>query len=211
LINKIRKFNNSLRTQPFFLLARPKEIIYECELARNSFKEDIKYIVGQGLKNLEVPWSENKNWLALMSDIRASYPKIQIGSASIVNKKSIDDSLKVGLNFSMMRFWQKDLYIYSKKKNFLLIPGLTNIKDLEEAISLSCKIIKIFPVNNKNEKLDIKKYNEISFIAAGGIALKDLNKFKRLGYKGIVIGKTGYDGKLFDPDILKWLDNNNYS
>jgi len=209
LINTVRKFNNSLRTQPFFLLARPKEIIYDCELARNSFKNDIKYIVGQGLKNLEVPWSENKNWLALMSDIRASYPKIQIGSASIVNKKSIDDSLKVGLNFSMMRFWQKDLYIYSKKKNFLLIPGLTNKKDLEEAISLSCKIIKIFPVNNKNEKLDIKKYNEISFIGAGGIALKDLNKFKRLGYKGIVIGKTGYDGKLFDPDILKWLDNNN--
>ena len=209
MINTVRKFNNSLRTQPFFLLARPKEIIYDCELARNSFKNDIKYIVGQGLKNLEVPWSENKNWLALMSDIRASYPKIQIGSASIVNKKSIDDSLKVGLNFSMMRFWQKDLYIYSKKKNFLLIPGLTNKKDLEEAISLSCKIIKIFPVNNKNEKLDIKKYNEISFIGAGGIALKDLNKFKRLGYKGIVIGKTGYDGKLFDPDILKWLDNNN--
>jgi len=44
--------------------------------------------------------------------------------------------LKIGLNFSMMKFWDKDLFNYSKSKNYLLIPGINNLKDLKEAIDL---------------------------------------------------------------------------
>ena len=77
-----------------------------------------------------------------VSEIKLKYPKINLGSASIVNKKSIEDSLKIGLNFSMMKFWDKDLFNYSKSKNYLLIPGIKNLKYLEEAINLNCNLSK---------------------------------------------------------------------
>ncbi len=142
-----------------------------------------------------------------MSDLKSKFPHLQIGSASLINKKSIDDSLKLDLNFSMMRFWDKDLYIYSKKNNYLLIPGMTSIKDFKEAISYNCCIIKIFPVAKKDILLDINKFNQISFIGAGDIALNDINKFKSLGFRGVVVGSKGYDGEKFDPEIFKILNS----
>ncbi len=205
LVEKINIFREFLKIQSFILLARPKDIVYSCEEAKNKFLQDLNFIIEQGLVMLEIPWVDNKNWLDLMSDLRSKYPHLQIGSASLINKKSIDDSLKLDLNFSMMRFWNKDLFMYSQKSNYLLIPGLTNIRDFKEAISCNCCTIKIFPVANKDALLDINQLNQISFLGAGDIAIKDIKKYKSLGYQGVVVGSKGYDGEKFDPAILEIL------
>ncbi len=207
LIEKINNFKKFLKVQSFILLARPKHIVYESDLAKKKFFQDLNLIVDKGLLILEIPWVDNINWLDLMSDLKSKFPQLQIGSASLINKKSIDDSLKLDLNFSMMRFWDKDLYIYSKKNNYLLIPGMTSIKDFKEAISYNCCIIKIFPVAKKDILIDINKFNQISFVGAGDIALNDINKFKSLGFRGVVVGSKGYDGDKFDPEIFKILSS----
>ena len=206
LKEKIKKFKKYLNIQSFILLARPKDIVYESEFAKANFIQDLTFIINKGLLILEIPWVDNENWLDLMSDLRSKFPYLQIGSASLINKKSIDDSLKLNLNFSMMRFWNKDLYVYSKKNDYLLIPGMTTSKDFKEAISYNCRMIKIFPVANKDTLIDINQFNQISFVGAGDIAINDINKFKSLGYQGVVIGRRGYDGEKFDPQIFKILN-----
>ena len=207
LIKNICKFKNSLKIQNFILLARPKAKVYECESAKKKFIQDLNYIIQKGLLILEIPWIDNENWLDLMSDLRSKFPHLLIGSASLINKKSIDDSLKLDLNFSMMRFWNKDLYIYSKTRDYLLIPGMTSMKDFKEAISYDCCMIKIFPAAKKDISLDINKFKKISFVGAGDIGINDINEFKSLGYKGVVVGSKGYDGEKFDPEIFKILDS----
>ena len=207
LIEKINNFKKFLKVQSFILLARPKNIVYESDVAKKKFIQDLSLIVDKGLLILEIPWVDNINWFDLMSDIKSKFPHLQIGSASLINKKSIDDSLKLNLNFSMMRFWDKDLYMYSKKNNYLLIPGMTRIKDFKEAISCNCCMIKIFPIANKDSLLDINQFNEISFVGAGDIAINDISKFKSLGYQGVVIGSKGYDGEKFDPSIIEILNS----
>ena len=206
LKEKISNFKEILKIQSFILLARPKNIVYESDIEKNFFIQDLTFIINEGLLILEIPWSDNKNWLDLMSDLRSQFPHLLIGAASLINKKSIDDSIKLNLDFSMMRFWNKDLYMYSKKNNYLLIPGMTSIQDLKEAISCDCCTIKIFPVANKDSLLDIDQYNQISFVGAGDIAIKDISKYKSLGYQGVVVGSKGYDGKKFDPSILEILN-----
>ena len=200
---KINNFKKFLKIQSFILLARPRDIVYESEIAKKKFIQDLDYVVEKGLLIFEIPWVDNENWLDLMSDIRSKFPHLQIGSASLINKKSIDDSINLNLNFSMMRVWNKDLYIYSKKKDYLLIPGMTSIKDFKEATSYNCCTIKIFPVKKKDILLDINEFNQISFLGAGDIAIKDINKFKSLGYQGVVVGSKGYDGEKFDSEIFK--------
>ena len=207
LIEKINNFKKFLNVQSFILLARPKDIVYESDHSKKKFIQDLTLVVDKGLLFLEIPWVDNINWFDLMSDIKSKFPHLQIGSASLINKKSIDDSLKLDLNFSMMRFWDKNLYIYSKKNNYLLIPGMTSIKDFKEAISYNCCIIKIFPVAKKDILLDINKFKQISFIGAGDIALNNINKFKSLGFRGVVVGSKGYDGEKFDPEIFKILNS----
>ena len=153
--NKEDSFLELLKTESFFLLIKPEANIYSNIAKRNSFFEEFESLVKLGLKNIEISWENKQNWLDFVSEIKLKYPKINLGSASIVNKQSIQDSLKIGLNFSMMKFWDKDLFNYAKTKNYLLIPGIKNLKDLEEAIDLNCKIIKIYPIKSKDSSIDI--------------------------------------------------------
>ena len=201
-------FSNLLLKESFFLLIKPEDNIYSNTSIKNSFFEELESLVKLGLKNIEISWSNNKNWLDFVSDIKIKYPRINLGSASIVNKQSIEDSLKIGLNFSMMKFWDKDLFNYSKSKNYLLIPGIKNLKDLEEAINLNCNIIKIYPIKNKDSLIDILNFKNIDFIAAGGLSVNDIKTYRSLGYKAIVIGKKGVINKKFDPKMYEWLKNN---
>ena len=206
--NKEDSFSEFLKTESFFLLIKPEDNIYSNTSIRNSFFEELENLVKLGLKNIEISWSNNENWFDFVSDIKIKYPRINLGSASIVNKQSIEDSLKIGLNFSMMKFWDKDLFNYSKSKNYLLIPGIKNLKDLEEAINLNCNIIKIYPIKSKASSIDILNFESIDFIAAGGLSINDLKTYKSLGYKAIVIGDKGIINKKFDPKIFEWLKNN---
>ena len=206
--NKKDSFSELLKTGSFFLLIKPEDNIYSNTSIRNSFFEELESLVKLGLKNIEISWSNNENWLHFVSDIKIKYPRINLGSASLVNKKSIEDSLKIGLNFSMMKFWDKDLFNYAKSKNYLLIPGIKNLKDLEEAINLNCNIIKIYPIKSKDSSIDILNFKNIDFIAAGGLSINDVKTYKSLGYKAIVIGDKGIKNKNFDPKIYEWLKNN---
>ena len=201
-------FSDLLLKESFFLLIKPEDKIYVNTSIKNLFFKDLDCLVKLGLKNIEISWSNNENWLDFVSEIKLKYPKINLGSASIVNKQSIQDSLKIGLNFSMMKFWDKDLFNYAKTKNYLLIPGIKNLKDLEEAINLNCKIIKIYPIKSKDSSIDILNFKKINFIAAGGLSINDVKTYKSLGYKAIVIGDKGIIKKKFDPKIYEWLKNN---
>jgi len=201
-------FSDLLLKESFFLLVKPEDNIYSNTSIRNAFFEELRSLVKLGLKNIEISWSNNKKWLDFVSEIKLNFPQINLGSASIVNKQSIEDSLKIGLNFSMMKFWDKDLFNYSKSKNYLLIPGIKNLKDLEAAINLNCNIIKIYPIKNKDSSIDIIDFKNIDFIAAGGLSINDVNTYKTLGYKAIVIGDKGIKNKKFDPKIFEWLKNN---
>jgi len=206
--NKEDSFSDYLKIESFFLLIKPEDNIYSNTSIKNSFFEELENLVKLGLKNIEISWSNNENWFDFVSDIKIKYPRINLGSASIVNKQSIEDSLKIGLNFSMMKFWDKDLFNYSKSENYLLIPGIKNLKDLEEAINLNCNIIKIYPIKSKASSIDILNFNSIDFIAAGGLSINDVKTYKSLGYKAIVIGDRGIINKKFDPKICEWLKNN---
>ena len=121
--NKEDSFSEFLKTESFFLLIKPEDNIYSNSSIRNSFFEELGRLVKLGLKNIEISWSNNVKWLDFTSEIKLNFPSINLGSASIVNKQSIEDSLKLGLNFSMMKFWDKDLFNYAQSKNYLLIPG----------------------------------------------------------------------------------------
>ena len=208
MINKEDSFLKFLKTDYFFLLIKPEYNIYSNNSIRNLFFKELENLVKLGLKNIEISWSKKDDWLDFVSEIKLKYPRINLGSASIVNKQSIEDSLKIGLNFSMMKFWDKDLFNYAKSKNYLLIPGIKNLKDLEDAINLKCNIIKIYPIKSKDSSIDILNFKNIDFIAAGGLSINDVKTYKSLGYKAIVIGDKGIKNKKFDPKIYEWLKNN---
>ena len=210
--SKKDSFSEKLDLESLFLLIKPDNKIYYDNINKSIIYGEIEKLITLGLKNLEISWSNNKKWLDFVSKIRLNFPTINLGSASIINKKSIDDSLSIGLKYSMMKFWDKDLFNYAKAKKHLLIPGIKNLKDLKEAIKLNCKIIKIYPITSKDTSIDLSHYKNIDFIAAGGLSVNDLKYYKSVGYKTIVIGDQAFKNNKLDPSIygvLKEKSNQN--
>ena len=203
--SKIDFFSRKIESKSFFLLIKPTKNIYRNAFYRELIERQIEILVKKGFENIEISWSDNKDWFNYVSNLKSKFPKLNLGSASIINKKSIDDSIRIGLNYSMMKFWDKELLNYSNSKNHLLIPGINNLNDLEEATNLNCKIIKIYPVKDKNKLINISQYKNIDFIAAGGLSISDLPLYKSLGYKAIVIGDKGFKNKRIDRKIYEWL------
>ena len=206
-------FSEKLDLESFFLLIKPDNNIYYDNIKKRIIYGEIEKVISLGLKNLEISWSNNKNWLDFVYKIKLNFPTINLGSASILNKKSIDDSLSIGLKYSMMKSWDKDLFNYAKAKKHLLIPGIKNLKDLKEAIKLNCKIIKIYPITSKDTSIDLGHYKNIDFIAAGGLSINDLKYYQSVGYKTIVIGDQAFKNNKLDPSIYellkeksKWID-----
>ncbi len=205
-------FSEKLDLESFFLLIKPDNNIYYDNIKKRIIYGEIEKVISLGLKNLEISWSNNKNWLDFVYKIKLNFPTINLGSASILNKKSIDDSLSIGLKYSMMKSWDKDLFNYAKAKKHLLIPGIKNLKDLKEAIKLNCKIIKIYPITRKDTSIDLSHYKNIDFIAAGGLSVNDLKYYQSVGYKTIVIGDQAFKNNKLDPSIyglLKEKSNQN--
>ena len=93
-----------------------------------------------------------------------------------------------------MKFWDKDLFNYAQSKNYLLIPGINNLKDLQEAINLNCNIIKIYPIKSKDSSIDLFNYKNIDFIAARGLSIIDIKKLINLSEIKVLLKK-------FDPKI----------
>ena len=204
---KVKKdsFTRHLELESFFLLIKGDDETYSNFRKRQIIENSINKIVKAGLINLEISWSNNEKWLDFVSNIKIQYPHINLGSASIVNKKSIDDSLKIGLKYSMMKYWDRDLYNYAKENKHLLIPGIKNVEQLQEAINCNCKIIKIYPIKSKDKSINPLDYKDIVFIAAGGLSIQDIDMHKELGYKAIVVGEKGIkEGKL-DTAIIALL------
>ena len=205
LKNRIKYFTHNLDSKAFFLLIKNFEKIYTNTFDKEKVERQIESLIKEGFKNIEICWSDNENWIDSVLNLKIKFPKLHLGSASIINKKSIDDSIKIGLKYSMMKSWDKDLLNYSNSKNHLLIPGIKNLKNLEEAIDLNCKIIKIYPIKDNIALVNLSKYKNIDFIAAGGLSISDLPLYKSLGYKAIVIGDKGFKNKDIDPKIYEWL------
>ena len=202
---KIDSFFKNLDSKSFFLLIKPTQDIYTNNLKSGLVERQIEQLIEAGFINIEISWSENDNWLNYLSKLKIKFPKLNLGSASVINKKSIDESIKIGLQYSMMKSWDKALYKYSNSKNHLLIPGIKNLEDLKEAVDLNCKIVKIYPVKDCIELINILKYKNIDFIAAGDLSISDLPLYKSLGYKAIIIGDRGFKNEEIDPKIFEWL------
>ena len=130
-LKKKDSFSERLNSDPFFLLIKPTQSIYTNSIERDLVDLEIELLIKAGFINIEISWSNNENWLNYVSNLRYKFPELNLGSASIKNKKSIDDSIQIGCNYSMMKGWDRDLLNYSNSKNHLLIPGIRYLKDLK--------------------------------------------------------------------------------
>ena len=199
---------NSLRLQPLIVVIRLENDFFKSPYNRDKLILKINKLANFGVKNIEIGWDSNPEWINLISEIKNNFHNINLGSASISSIQALESILSLNLNYSMSPIFQKGLHIKAIKYNQLLIPGVSNIENFKEAIDLGYKIIKIFPASklgiNFLNKLKEFQENDTFFIGAGGIKSGDLQHLLKHGYNALAIGKE-LRNQIPDEGLQRWL------
>ena len=198
----------SLKIQPLIVVIRLEHNFFNLSQKKENLLFKIEKLTNFGIKNIEIGWDSNPEWVNLILEIKKKFKSINIGAASISSRQSLESILSLDLNYSMSPFFNKEIHIKAIKHNQLVIPGISNIGNFKEAINLGYKLIKIFPasklgINFLNELQDLKT-KDTFFIGAGGIKSKSLKKLLNCGYDALVIGKE-LRNQTPDKDLEIWL------
>ena len=198
----------SLRIQPLIVVIRLEHNFFNLSKKKENLLSKIEKLSDFGIKNIEIGWDSNPEWVNLILEIKKRFKSINIGVASISSRQSLESILSLDVNYSMSQFFNKEIHLQAIEYNQLVIPGISNIESFKEAIDLGYKIVKIFPasklgINFINELKDFKK-KDIFFIGAGGIKSKNLKKFLKSGYDALVIGRE-LRNQTPDKDLEIWL------
>ena len=196
--------------QPLIVVIRLEDNFFNLSKKKENLLSKIEKLSNFGIKNIEIGWDSNPEWVNLILEIKKRFKSINIGVASISSRQSLESILSLDVNYSMSQFFNKEIHIQAIEYNQLVIPGISNIENFKEAIDLGYKIVKIFPasklgINFINELKDFKK-KDIFFIGAGGIKSKNLKKFLKSGYDALVIGRE-LRNQTPDKDLKIWLKN----
>ena len=198
----------SLRIQPLIVVIRLEHNFFNLSQKKENLLFKIEKLTNFGIKNIEIGWDSNPEWVNLILEIKKKFKSINLGVASISSRQSLETILSLDLNYSMSPLFNKEIHIKAIKYNQLVIPGISNIENFKEAINLGYKIIKIFPasklgINFLNELQELKT-KDTFFIGAGGIKSKSLKKLLKSGYDALVIGKE-LRNQTPDKDLEIWL------
>tara|TARA_Y100001968_G_scaffold107903_1_gene97554 strand:+ start:213 stop:848 length:636 start_codon:yes stop_codon:yes gene_type:complete len=192
---KVKQNNliKQLKIEPLIVLIRLEDQFFNISKKRENLFLKIENLFNFGIKNIEIGWDSNPEWVNLILEIKKNFNSINLGAASISSKESLDSILSLDLTYSMSPFFNKEIHLKAIQNNQLLIPGISNIENFKEAINLGYKIVKIYPVSKLGIKFisELKeiKQKDIFFIGAGGIKSINLKKLIKSGYDALVIGK----------------------
>ncbi len=199
-----------LGVQPLIVLIRLDYDFFNIPKKRDNLFFKIDRLINYGIKNIEIGWDSNPEWVSLISEIKIRFNSINFGVASISSRQSLESILSLDLNYSMSPIFNKEILSEAIQHNQLLIPGISNIENFKEAVKMGYKILKIFPAsklgaNFIKELLD-EKQKDIFLIGAGGIKSKNLKELLSTGYNALVIGRELRD-QLPDKELRVWLKN----
>ena len=121
----------SLRIQPLIVVIRLEEDFFNLSQKKRNLLFKIEKLSNFGIKNIEIGWNSNPEWVNLILEIKKKFKSINIGVASISSIQSFDSIRSLDLNYSMSPFFNKEIHVKAIKYNQLVIPGTYHIEDFK--------------------------------------------------------------------------------
>lgn len=139
------------------------------------------FIAG-GIHQMEITFRTEAT-IASITAVRKTYPQMLIGAGTILTTEQLHLAKDAGAQFGLAPGLNPKIVEEAGKINFPFIPGVMTPSEIELAIEMGCKIMKLFPAGMLGGIDMIKTLNGpyahkgIQFIPMGGINIENMNDY----------------------------------
>ena len=141
-------------------------------------------LIDGGISVLEVTL-RTENALEVIKEIATKLPEAMIGAGTVINPKTLQDSIDAGAKFAISPGLTKELLAASNESTIPLIPGIASISELMTGIDAGFDHFKFFPAEAVGGAKAIKSisgpFPNIRFCPTGGINEDNMGNYLSLG------------------------------
>lgn len=142
--------------------------------------------IAAGLHIIEVPL-RTPVALEAISLLRKHFEKeMAIGVGTVLTQQQLTDAINAGAMFGLAPGLNRAMLLQAAELDFLFIPGVMTPSDIEAALELNCKLVKVFPVEQIGGIQFLKAMegpygpSGIQFIPMGGIGIGNMADYLSL-------------------------------
>ena len=156
-------------------MLKENKIISVLTIENSALAVDVaRCLFDSGIRNLEITLrtKEAKKAIELISNTNLDF---NIGVGTVLDLEDLYFAKDIGANFSLSPCTDIELIKESFKIDFNFVPGVSTSSDINTAIKLGCKVLKLFPTIQLGGLSYFKsiyspfKSLDVKFIALGGI------------------------------------------
>lgn len=142
-----------------------------------------KALIAGGINVLEVTL-RTANALDVIKEIATHVPEAMIGSGTVINPETLQQSIDAGAKFAISPGLTNELLAAAKKSEIPLIPGIASISELMTGIDAGFDHFKFFPAEAVGGSKSIKSisgpFPNIRFCPTGGINQENMGNYLSL-------------------------------
>jgi len=121
-----------------------------------------------------------------ISRIGKEFPDMLLGAGTILNEEQAQRALDAGITFGLAPGLNPDIVNFFKKKETFFIPGIMTPSEIEQGLSLGCKMLKFFPAGPAggpkmlNALAGPYASQGLQICPTGGVSLENMNDYLSL-------------------------------
>jgi 2-dehydro-3-deoxyphosphogluconate aldolase/(4S)-4-hydroxy-2-oxoglutarate aldolase len=176
----------SLRRQPLLLVLRPSRPLEAVPT--------LSELVRLGVRHVEIAWSDHHAWVAECRELRARFPQLLLGAASIVDASALAACRQVGFSYAVSPVLDAEL-LQASGPELVVVPGVMTPSEVHQARRLGARLVKLFPAVSLGcgywRRLAAPLGPPLPFcIAAGGLAPADVEPWLAAGVDAVALGSS---------------------
>lgn len=139
-------------------------------------------LLAGGLDNMEITFRTPIAAKAI-ERVRKHFPEMKVGAGTILSVEQVNEAHQAGALFGVAPGLNAGVVQAAAKKSFPFIPGIITSSELETALGLGCRTVKLFPCDLGGGTALIKAlqgpyaHTGVKFIPMGGINLSNLHQY----------------------------------
>jgi 2-dehydro-3-deoxyphosphogluconate aldolase / (4S)-4-hydroxy-2-oxoglutarate aldolase len=127
-----------------------------------------------------------------------------IGAGTVRTLAQFDDAVSAGAQFTLAPGFNPTIVQRAQVRNILHIPGFFTPSEIEEAWSLGCPLLKLFPADFGGPaylKAVRAPLNDVALVPTGGVSAENAGAYRKVGAAALGVGScliTGPEQSMAD-------------